>query len=252
MSTQIILLERVESLGQMGDVVSVKPGYARNFLLPQGKALRATKDNMTYFESQKKTFEAENLTKKKDAESVAKTMNTLKVLIVRNASEAGQLYGSVTSRDIADGIIEAGFKIEKSQIEINQNFKSIGLIPVNIILHPEVKVEITLNIARSVEEAKIQEKTGKALLATNEEEDPSQASVEPEETKSEFLEDSAIEAEKEQAELDAEKALDAETKATEKAEKKAAKAVAEADALASEEADKEELSENSETSEEED
>ena len=241
MSTQIILLERVESLGQMGDVVSVKPGYARNFLLPQGKALRATKDNVAYFETQKKTLEADSLNKKKDAEAAAKKMDNVKVSIIRNASESGQLFGSVTSRDISDAITEAGFTTTKSQIALNQNLKMLGLFPVPVILHPEVKVDVTLNIARSVEEAKTQEKTGKALVNTSDDEDDAPAATESED-KSDFLEESAIEAEEEQAVIDAEKEEAAAEKAAEKAEKKEAKAAAEAaaeEAEASEETSEE-------------
>ena len=233
MSTQIILLERVENLGQMGDVVSVKPGFARNFLLPQGKALRATKDNIAYFESQKKTFEAENLERKKEAEAVAKKMNDVKVTIIRNASESGQLYGSVAARDIADGVTESGYSVEKSQVNLNQNLKMIGLFPIEIVLHPEVKVSVTLNIARSQEEADIQEKTGKALLAGSDDEDTTPtAANDSEETKSEFLEETALEAEKEAAEAQAAADAEAEAKAAEKAEKKAAKDAAEAEAEA--------------------
>jgi large subunit ribosomal protein L9 len=242
-NTQIILLERVESLGQMGDVVSVKPGYARNFLLPQGKALRATKDNVAYFEGQKKTLEADSLKLKKEAEAVAKKMNDLKIVIIRSASEAGQLFGSVAARDIAEGITDAGFSIEKSQVELNQNFKMIGFTTASIALHPEVKVEVTLNIARSVEEAKPQDKTGKALIAGADEEVVTRKPVAVEETKADFLEDNALEAEKEQAEIDAEKSAEADVKAAEKAEKKAAKAAAEADAEAATEAAAEEVTE---------
>jgi large subunit ribosomal protein L9 len=164
MTTQVILLERVENLGQMGDVVAVKPGYARNFLLPQKKALRATKANVAFFETQRKVLEANNLKRKSEAESMATKLNGLKVTIIRQASESGQMFGSVSSRDIADAVTESGIKVERNQVLLNQSFKLIGLFPVFIALHPEVKVEITLNIARSVEEAKMQEKSGKALI----------------------------------------------------------------------------------------
>lgn len=167
---QVILLERVESLGQMGDVVNVKPGYARNFLLPRQKALRATKDNIVYFDGQKKILEGENLKKKSEAEKVAKKVNGLHIAIIRQASEAGQLYGSVTARDIADGVIEKGFKIDRTQVNMDRNYKLLGLYPVKIYLHPEVVVEITINIARSAEEAKIQEEKGEALIVKNDRE----------------------------------------------------------------------------------
>jgi len=166
MATQVILLERVEKLGNMGEIVNVKPGYARNYLLPQKKALRASKDNIAYFESQKKTLAAESEKQKKEAEKAAKKVEGLKVALIRAASESGQLYGSVNSRDIANEAANAsGEAITRAMVEINQSYKTIGLFPVKITLHPEVKVEITVNIARTPEEADIQAKTGKALVA---------------------------------------------------------------------------------------
>ena len=165
MPTEIILLERVEKLGKMGDVVKVKPGYARNFLLPHGKALRATKDNIAQFEAQKKVLEANNAKRKAEAEAVAKKMDSLHVIIVRQASEGGHLYGSVTSRDIADAVAATGMKVERSQVIVNQAFKTIGLFQVPVALHPEVKVDVTVNIARSEEEAKTQKSMGRALVA---------------------------------------------------------------------------------------
>ncbi len=167
MPTEIILLERIESLGQMGDVVKVKSGYARNFLLPKKKALRATKENVAFFETQKKALEATNLKKRDEAEKLAKKVDGLKVVIIRQAAEAGQLFGSVSSRDIAEAITAAGVKVERNQVQVNQAFKLIGLFPVSVALHPEVKSTVTLNIARSEEEAATQEKTGKALIATS-------------------------------------------------------------------------------------
>ncbi len=167
MPTEIILLERIESLGQMGDVVKVKSGYARNFLLPKKKALRATKENVAFFETQKKALEATNVKKRDEAEKLAKKVDGLKVVIIRQAAEAGQLFGSVSSRDIAEAITAAGVKVERNQVQVNQAFKLIGLFPVSVALHPEVKSTVTLNIARSEEEAATQEKTGKALIATS-------------------------------------------------------------------------------------
>jgi large subunit ribosomal protein L9 len=165
MPTEIILLERVEKLGKMGDVVKVKPGYARNFLLPQRKALRATKENLAYFEGQRKALEAQNAERKAEAEKMAGKLNGLKVVILRQASEAGHLYGSVASRDIADAITAAtSMTVARNQVDLNDAFKSIGMFPVKITLHPEVKVQVTLNIARSAEEAKAQEKSGKAAI----------------------------------------------------------------------------------------
>lgn len=171
MSTQVILLERVDSLGAMGDVVSVKPGYARNFLLPQKKAMRATKANIAFFEAQRKVLEGNNSKKREEAEKQSQKMNNLKVVIIRQAAEAGQLYGSVATRDIAEAVTAAGHKVERNQVLLNQSLKSIGLFPIQIALHPEVKVQVTLNIARSEEEAKVQEKTGRALIASAQEDD---------------------------------------------------------------------------------
>lgn len=168
---QVILLERVESLGQMGEVVTVKAGYARNFLLPRQKALRATKDNVAYFEAQKKVLEAENLKRREEAEKVGKKIDGIKAVIIRQASEAGQLYGSVSGRDIADAIVEKGFKVDRTQVRMDRAYKLLGLYPVKVSLHPEVTVEVTINIARSQEEAKIQEEKGTALISQREEEE---------------------------------------------------------------------------------
>lgn len=178
-STQIILLERVEKLGEMGEIVSVKPGFARNYLLPQKKALRASKENVAYFEAQKKALEKANEESRKEAEKLAKKINGIRVPMIRQASEGGQLFGSVNSRDIALAVSqESKETITRNQVELNQNIKTIGLIPVELRLHPEVKVEITVNIARSAEEAKIQAETGRALLADNAREEPQEPSKE--------------------------------------------------------------------------
>jgi large subunit ribosomal protein L9 len=174
---QIILLERVESLGQMGDVVNVKSGYARNFLLPRSKALRATKENISYFDAQKKVLEAENLKRRDEAQKVAQKMTGLKVAIIRQASEAGQLYGSVTARDIADAVVSAGYKIGKEQVRMDRAYKLLGLYPVRVSLHPEVALDVTLNIARSLEEAKIQEEKGVALINARESERAEEAAA---------------------------------------------------------------------------
>ncbi len=224
MATEVILLERIENLGQMGDTIKVKPGYARNYLLPQNKALRATKSNLAYFETQRKTLEAQNLKRKEEAEKVAKTINGTKVVIIRQAAEGGQLYGSVTSRDIVEAVTDAGIKVERSQIQLNQNFKLIGLFPVDIALHPEVKVQITVNIARSEEEATLQEKSGKALVAGDDHADTNaNALEEADAAKEALLEEDALEAEKARAADEAAEAAEAEEKAKVKAEKKAAK-----------------------------
>jgi len=165
---QVILLERVESLGQIGDVVKVKPGYARNFLLPRQKALRATKDNIAYFDTQKKVIEADNLKRKGEAEKLSKKVDGIKVAIIRQASEAGQLYGSVMARDIAEGITAKGIKVDRNQVRMDRNYKILGLYPVKVYLHPEVVATVTINIARSPEEAKIQEEKGEALIMKSE------------------------------------------------------------------------------------
>ncbi len=167
-STQVILLERVEKLGELGEVVSVKPGYARNYLLPQKKALRASKENIAYFEAQKKIIEADNEKNRKEAENLAKKIAGVKAPVIRQASESGQLFGSVTSRDIAQAVSDhTKESISRNMVQLNQNIKIIGLIPVDISLHPEVKVEVIINVARSLEEAKIQAETGRALIADN-------------------------------------------------------------------------------------
>ncbi len=169
MATEVILLEKVEKLGSIGDVVKVKPGYARNFLLPQNKALRATADNIAYFETMRKQLEKANEEKKAKAQKQAKKVDGAKVILIRQASEAGHLYGSVTSRDIADAVIEkTKEEVARNQIVMNNNFKTIGLFPVEIMLHPEVKAVVTINIARSEEEAETQEKTG--VIAVDSEE----------------------------------------------------------------------------------
>jgi len=160
---QIILLERVEKLGQMGDLVTVKPGFARNFLLPQGKALRANKANMERFESEKSQREADNLKLKSEAEAEAKKMDGLAVSMVRAASEMGQLFGSVTSRDISDAVTEAGFTISRSQVIMEKSIKALGLTDTRIRLHPEVTVTVIVNVARSLDEAETQLKTGVAV-----------------------------------------------------------------------------------------
>ena len=153
---EVILLERIENLGQMGDVVRVRPGFARNYLLPKRKALRATKDNMSRFESQRAQLEAQNLKRRQEAEAVGSKLDGLKVVLLRQASEAGQLYGSVTARDIAEAVTEAGFTIQKSQVVLNQPIKELGLHTIRVVLHPEVSVAVTANVAKSAEEAEAQ------------------------------------------------------------------------------------------------
>ena len=153
---EVILLERVEKLGQMGDVVKVKPGYARNYLLPQKMALRATKANRAYFEQQQTHLEAANLERRSEAEAVARKFEGLSIVLVRQASEMGQLYGSIRPQDIADGVNDAGVTLEHKQVKLDRPIKTIGLHKVRIALHPEVAVEITANVARSEAEAELQ------------------------------------------------------------------------------------------------
>jgi large subunit ribosomal protein L9 len=152
----VILLERIERLGQMGDVVKVKPGFARNYLLPQKKALRATKENREYFEKQRAQLEAQNLTRRQDAEKVSTKLDGISVIIIRQAGEFGQLYGSVTTRDIATAITGAGFTVDRRQIMLDVPIKTLGLHKTRVALHPEVTVSVTLNVAPSEEEAAMQ------------------------------------------------------------------------------------------------
>jgi large subunit ribosomal protein L9 len=162
---EIILLERVENLGQMGDLVTVKPGYARNFLLPKGKAIRATAENRAKFDADRAQLEAENLAKRGEAEKVAEKMEGLTVQLIRAASEMGQLYGSATSRDIAEAITNAGFTVAKTQVDLNNAIKTLGLFPVRVVLHPEVSLDVTVNIARSTDEAAEQQRLGRAIIS---------------------------------------------------------------------------------------
>ena len=166
---EVILMERIEKLGQMGDVVNVKPGFARNYLLPQKKALRATKENRLLFDEQRVQLEAANLDRRTEAEAVAAKMTGISVTLVRQAGEAGQLYGSVKARDIAEKVTDAGATIERHQVKLDRPIKAIGVHQVRIELHPEVLVSVTANVARSLEEAEIQAKTGKAVVYRDEE-----------------------------------------------------------------------------------
>ncbi len=160
---QVILLERVAKLGQMGDVVDVKPGYARNFLLPQGKALSASDANIASFEAQKAQLEARNLETKKEAEALAEKLDGQQFIVIRSASDAGALYGSVTPRDAADAATADGFTVDKKQVALLAPIKELGLHSVTVRLHPEVEVKIQLNVARSEEEAELQA-SGKSIV----------------------------------------------------------------------------------------
>jgi len=150
---EIVLLERIEKLGIMGDVVSVKDGFARNYLLPQGKALRATKENLASFEEQRAQLEARNLEQRKEAEAVAARMEDASIVVVRQASESDHLYGSVSMRDIADSLSEAGYTVDRKQVALDHPIKTIGLTEIRVVLHPEVSVMVQVNVARSEEEA---------------------------------------------------------------------------------------------------
>ena len=153
---EVILLERVEKLGHMGDVVRVKDGFARNFLLPQRKAIRSTKENSERFELERGNLEAVNLERRTEAASVAKKLDGLMVTVIRQAGESGQLYGSVTSRDVAELVTEAGFTVGRGQIRLDQPIKALGLHKLRVALHPEVDATVTVNVAKSEEEAKVQ------------------------------------------------------------------------------------------------
>ncbi len=158
----VILLERVAKLGQMGDVVSVKEGYARNYLLPQRKALRANDNNIKAFEAQKAQLEARNLETKKEAEDLAARLDGQQFIVIRSASDSGALYGSVTTRDAADAASENGFSLDRKQVALSRPIKELGLHTVHVRLHPEVEVDIELNVARSPEEAELQA-SGKSI-----------------------------------------------------------------------------------------
>ena len=153
---KVILLQRVAKLGQMGEVVTVKAGYARNFLLPQGKALRANENNIQSFEARKVQLEAQNLETKKEAEAIFETLDGQTFVIIRSASDAGALYGSVTTRDAADLATEAGFTVDRGQVVLHKPIKELGLHEVSVVLHPEVTAKIVLNVARSNDEAELQ------------------------------------------------------------------------------------------------
>ncbi len=168
----VILLERIEKLGQIGDVVAVKPGFARNFLLPRKKALRATEENKKRFETQRAQIEATNLKRKQEADKIAKKVDGLKIVLIRQASETGLLFGSVANRDIADGLTEAGFTVDRRQVILDKPIKTLGLHPVRVALHPEVIVTVTANVAKSADEAAQQEKSGAAAAKAEGTESP--------------------------------------------------------------------------------
>ena len=180
---EVILLERVENLGQMGDIVKVRPGFARNYLLPQKKALRANDANKKVFENQRAELEARNLERKQEAEAAADKINGRSFVVIRQASEMGVLYGSVSTRDIADAASEEGVKIERAQVRLDKPLKELGVFPVRIALHPEVDARIEVNIARSDDEAERQARGENVLARTDEEADEE----ETENAKAEFF-----------------------------------------------------------------
>lgn len=174
---EVILLERIEKLGQMGDVVKVRAGYARNYLLPQRKALRATKANMADFETRRTQLEAENLKRRDEAEAVARRLEGLSVVMIRQAGDTGQLYGSVTARDLAEAVTEAGVTVDRKQVALDKAIKVLGLHTVRIRLHPEVVVAVSANVARSQAEAETQAETGH-MVSAEEQRETEEAAVE--------------------------------------------------------------------------
>jgi large subunit ribosomal protein L9 len=174
----VILLQRVEKLGQMGDVVKVKDGFARNFLLPRKKALRATAANKALFDTQRAQLEAQNLAQRAEAQKVAEKMNGLSVTILRQAGDSGQLYGSVSARDIAEASTEAGFTINRGQVSLVLPIKTIGISEVQVSLHPEVAVTVKVNVARSASEAEAQAGSGEAFFEQPEAAEAAEAEAE--------------------------------------------------------------------------
>ena len=174
---QVVLLERVEKLGQIGDVVKVKDGFARNFLLPKKKALRATKANLAFFETQRVQLEARNLEQRKEAQQIAEKLKGKTFMLLRQAGDRGQLYGSVSPRDIADAITNGGFTVQRTQVPLDKAIKMIGLQEIAIVLHPEVRVNVTINVARTEDEAERQAR-GEDVLAEQTEEQEAAANAE--------------------------------------------------------------------------
>ncbi len=211
---EVILLERIEKLGQMGDLVKVKDGFARNYLLPQHKALRATQANRERFESERSQLEADNLSRRTEAEAVAEKMDGLAVIMVRQAGDTGQLYGSVNARDIADGVTDAGFTLERRQVAMDRVIKTLGLHPIKIVLHPEVSLTVTANVARSEEEAKLQAQGVDVTATDRDEEEEFEA-----EAAAELFEDEAQPNLADEAEGEAESAGEASEGTSEDAEK---------------------------------
>lgn len=177
-NVEVILLQRVDKLGQMGEVVKVKPGFARNYLLPQKKAIRANKDNLARFETQRAQLEALNIKRRDEAERIAERVAGISVVIIRQAGESGSLYGSVSSRDIADGCAEGGLTVNRSQVILEHPIKTLGLVTVRVVLHPEVTIPVVVNVARSAEEAERQAR-GEALAREEDEYEMPEADLDP-------------------------------------------------------------------------
>jgi len=241
---EVILLERIERLGTLGQTVKVRPGFARNFLLPMKKALRATKANLELFEKQRTELEAMNAAERAKAETLAGKMDGLSLVIIRQASEMGQLFGSVTARDVVDVAVEAGHKLERHQVQIDMPIKTLGLFSVKVKLHPEVTTKVTVNVARSPEEAVVQAQKGAALVKAEAEralvEAASSAPVENAEVGDEAptVADAPVDSEKPKKAKKTKKADSAE-KAEEKADKETAPKAKKAPAKKAKKADAE-------------
>ncbi len=190
----IVLLERIDKLGNMGDVVAVRPGYARNFLLPRGKALRATRDNIARFEAERAEREESNLELRSTANALKEKIEGVHVTLIRQAADNLQLYGSVKARDIADGLAAMGFPVERRMVVLDRPIKTLGLFEVTTLLHPEVPATVIANVARTADEAMIQEATGRAFhRSDDEDEDVDEETTEDEETEDEAVDTMAAE-----------------------------------------------------------
>ena len=198
----VVLLERIEKLGQMGDVVAVRPGHARNFLIPQGKALRASKDNVAQFEAERADREARNADRRSDAEKTGEGIEGAHVLLIRQASDNLQLYGSVKAHDIADGLIAQGFEIDRRSVVLPEPIKTLGMHEVHARLHPEVVVTVIANVARTTDEAEIQKETGRAVGRMAEEEEVAAAPAIEEMVEEEALDQVAEEVAETEAEIE--------------------------------------------------
>jgi len=191
-AVELILLQRVEKLGQMGEIVTVKPGYARNFLLPQGKAIRANAHNRERFERERAQLEAQNLKNREEAERLSERMHGLSVILIRQAGDSGSLYGSVTTRDIAEAATQAGLGITRNQVILPEPIKQLGLYEVSVALHPEVSMQVTVNVARSEEEAERQARGEE--IGVEQDEEPTLAELADEGTpEGEVSEETAVE-----------------------------------------------------------